>query len=54
MSVISVICVKCKKEFTCDTEKDQGEAYRSTSSHMIIISGCTYCGYRNRIDVSEG
>jgi hypothetical protein len=51
MSIIQVICVKCKKEFTCDTEKNQGEAYKSRDSQLIIIDRCMHCGYPNRIEV---
>jgi hypothetical protein len=51
MSIIPVICVKCKKEFTCDTERNQSEAYKSLNSQMIIINRCMHCGYPNRIEV---
>jgi hypothetical protein len=56
MSIIPVICVKCNKEFICDTEKNQGEAYKSLNSHMIILPRCTHCNHLNRIEVpaSEG
>ena len=56
MAIVPVICVKCKKEFNCDTEKNQGEAFKSLNSQMVIIGRCTHCGHLNRIEVpvSEG
>jgi len=51
MAIVPVICVKCKKEFTFDTEKNQGEAYRSLNPRMIFIDRCKLCGHPNRIEI---
>jgi RNase P subunit RPR2 len=56
MSKIPVICKKCEKEFICDTEGNEVEAFKSLSSQMVIIERCTHCGHANRVIVpySEG
>ena len=51
MAKFPVICTKCNKEFTCDTERDEVEAYKSLDSPMIIIDRCKHCGHPNRIEV---
>jgi hypothetical protein len=53
---IPVICKKCEKEFVCDTEGNDGEAFKSLGSQIVIIERCTNCGHPNRITVpsSEG
>ncbi len=56
MAKIPVICKKCEKEFVCDTEGNEGEAFKSLGSKIVIIERCTHCGHPNRIMVpsSEG
>jgi hypothetical protein len=51
ISIIPVICIKCSEQFICDTEKNQGEAYKSLNFQLIIIDRCTHCGHPNRIEV---
>ena len=54
---ISVICKneKCRKEFVCETDGNDGEAFKSLGQ-MVIIERCPHCSYANRIVVppSEG
>lgn len=56
MAKISVICKneKCGREFVCETNGDDKEAFRG--SKMVIIERCPHCKYANRIVVpsSEG
>jgi hypothetical protein len=51
MAKIPVICTNCRKEFSCDTEKGESEAFRPTNSTIIIIGRCAHCGHLNRIEV---
>ena len=51
MSKIPVICKKCEKEFFCDTEGNEGEAFKSPNSQIVIIERCKHCGHANRVIV---
>ena len=53
MAIIPVVCVKCKKEFEYDTEKNLAEGYKSPNSHQIFIGRCTHCGHANSIEVNS-
>jgi hypothetical protein len=50
---ISVICKneKCGKEFVCETDGNEGEAFKSPNSQIVIIERCPNCSYTNRIVV---
>lgn len=51
MTGISVICKNetCGKEFVCETDGNEGEAFKSPGSQMVIIERCPLCNYANRI-----
>lgn len=53
MAKISIICKNetCGKEFVCDTDGKEGEAFKSPGSQIVIIERCPHCSYANRIAV---
>lgn len=55
MPKIAFICKKCGTAGSCDTENNEGEAFRS-NGQMVIIERCNHCGHGNRIIIpsSEG
>jgi len=55
MAKIPFKCTNCGNNYSCDTEDNGGEAFRSTGQ-TVIIERCPICGHRNRIvfSFSEG